>query len=131
MKIISKRLLKLERVLASPVTDVGWGGMAHTRDEILRLAAATWSESFVAELKRQLDELGPLWLWLEGVRSYLKGHGFVQTNDESLAETIARALGIGSQDLVACIAQGRIGSVLLDSFREPGETTDIRINGPL
>ena len=111
MKIISKRLLKLERVLASPVTDVGWGGMAHTRDEILRLAAATWSESFVAELKRQLDELGPHGLWLEGVRSYLKG--------------------IGSQDLVACIAQGRIGSVLLDSFREPGETTDIRINGPL
>ena len=89
MKIISKRLLKLERVLASPVTDVGWGGMAHTRDEVLHLAAATWSESSVAELKRQLDELGPDGLWLEGVRSYLRDHGFVQSSDESLAETTA------------------------------------------
>ena len=124
MKIISKRLLKLERVLAHPATDVGWGGMAHTRDEVLHLAAATWSESSVAELKRQLDELGPDGLWLEGVRSYLRDHGFVQSSDESLAETTARALGITTPEPAACIAQGRTGSVLLNRFREPGETAD-------
>jgi hypothetical protein len=33
-------------------------------------------------------------------------------------------LGITTPELAARIAQGRIGSVLLDRFREPGATTD-------
>jgi hypothetical protein len=37
------------------------------------------------------------------VRSYLRDHGFVQSNDESLAETTARALGITTQELAVCI----------------------------
>ena len=124
MKIISKRLLRLERALAPPAVDVGWGGMAHTRDQILRLAA-TWPESSVAELKRQLDELGPDGLWLEGIRIYLRDHGFVQSNNESLAETTARALKITTQELAAWITQGRLGSALVERFSEPGVATDI------
>jgi hypothetical protein len=46
----------------------------------------------------------------------LNEHGFVQTNYESLAETTARPLGMTTQKLAACIAQGRIGSALLERF---------------
>lgn len=35
----------------------------------------------------------------EMLREHLKAHGFVQTGNESLAETMARALGLNSQDL--------------------------------
>jgi hypothetical protein len=63
-----------------------------------------------------LDALGPHGLWLEVVRGYLKDHGFVQTKDESLAETMARALAIGTDELRLCIAHGRIGSALLERF---------------
>jgi hypothetical protein len=65
MKIIGRRLLKLERALASPVTDVGWGRVAHTHNEILCLAA-TWCDSPAAELKANWMSLGPDGLWLEG-----------------------------------------------------------------
>jgi hypothetical protein len=51
--------------------------MAGMRDEVPRLAA-TWSEWSVAELQRQLDELGPDGLWLKAVRGLLEDHGFLQ-----------------------------------------------------
>ena len=35
----------------------------------------------------------------EMLREHLKAHGFVQTGNESLAETTARALGMNSQEL--------------------------------
>jgi hypothetical protein len=35
----------------------------------------------------------------EMLRERLKAHGFVQTGNESLAETIARAFGMNSQEL--------------------------------
>ncbi len=119
MKTLSKRLQRLETLFA-PQADKenDWGGMAGVRDEMLRIAALQ-GEAIEAEAKRHLDAIGPDGLWREGVRSYLRDHGFVQSNDESLAETTARALGITTQELAACISQGRIGSVLLDRFREP------------
>jgi len=40
-----------------------------------------------------------------------------------IAETTARALRI-THDLAPCIAQGRIGSMLLDRFKQTGETKD-------
>jgi hypothetical protein len=67
-------------------------------------------------MERQLDELGPHALWLKAVRSYLSDHGFVQAGGESFAETIARALRISSHELAAWIAQGRIGSALMERF---------------
>ena len=51
--------------------------------------------------------------------------GFVQTGNESLAETMARALGIDTDELRACIAENRIGTALLERFMEPENTTDI------
>ncbi len=35
----------------------------------------------------------------EILREHLKAHGFVQTGNESLAETMARAFGMNSQEL--------------------------------
>ena len=44
--------------------DDGWGGMAFLRDRLLRdrllRVAEPWGESNVAEIKAQLDSLGPV-----------------------------------------------------------------------
>jgi hypothetical protein len=124
MKTISKRLQRLETLFAPRAEkEDDWGGMAGVRDEMLRVAALQ-GETNAAETKRHLDALGPHGLWLEPVRGYLKDHGFVQSGGESFAETIARALRISSHELAAWIAQGRIGSALLERFSGPGVATD-------
>jgi hypothetical protein len=117
MRSLNKRLQKLEMVLARrAVGDDDWAGMAFLREQILHLAEA-WGESRVAEMEAQLDSLGPLGLWREVCRSVLADHGFVQTGHESLAETMARALDINTDELRVCIAQGQIGSAWLERFR--------------
>jgi hypothetical protein len=92
--------------------------MAEFRDEILRQAAQR-GEPSVAELREELEQLGPSGLWRETARGYLSDHGFVQSGNESLAATMARALGIDTDELRVCIAEGRIGSALLERFRKP------------
>jgi hypothetical protein len=64
----------------------------------------------------ELDQLGPVGLWREGAQAFLADHGFVQARDESFAETMARALDVGIDQLRVLIAQGRIGSALLERF---------------
>jgi hypothetical protein len=64
-------------------------------------------------------------LWLETARGYLGDHGFVQTGNESFAQTMARALGTKTDELRVCIAENQIGTALLERFREPKNTTDI------
>jgi hypothetical protein len=69
--------------------------------------------------KLQRKALGCPWshgLWLEVVRGYLKDYGFVQTEDESFAEIMARALGVGTDELRVQIATGGISSMLVDKF---------------
>jgi hypothetical protein len=100
-----------------------WGGLAGVRDEMLRVAERL-GEPRCSEIRTELDTLGPTGLWREAVRSLLADHGFVETGDESFAETVARALDIGTDELAVCIAQGQIGSALLERFREPGVATD-------
>jgi hypothetical protein len=95
-----------------------WGMMAEFRDRLLQLADQRDALS-VAELREELEQLGPLGLWREAARGYLCDHGFVQSRNESFAQTLARALGIDTDELRVCIAEGRIGSALLDRFREP------------
>jgi hypothetical protein len=56
---------------------------------------------------------------------YLSDHGLVQSETECFAATMARALGIDTDELKICIAEGRIGSALVDRFKEPENTTDI------
>ena len=125
MKAISRRLEKLEKVFA-PVAEIEdrWGTMAEYRDNLLRLAEER-GEPSVAELREELEQLGPLGLWRETARGYLSDHGFVQRGNESLAATMARALGINTDELRDCIAENRIGSALLERFRGPENTTDI------
>jgi hypothetical protein len=57
--------------------------------------------------------------------AYLCDHGFVRSEKESFAETMARALGIDTDELRACIAENRIGSALLERFRGAENATDI------
>ncbi len=71
------------------------------------------------KLERSLAlEVGPAGLWLETARSLLADHGCVQNGDESFAETMARVLGIGTDQLQILIAQGQIASDLLGRFGE-------------
>jgi hypothetical protein len=100
-----------------------WGRMAEFRDELLRLAAQR-GEPPIAALAEELEELGPLGLWRESARGYLSDHGFVQSGGESLAETMARALGIRTQELRICIAENRVGAALQARFRERGIAAD-------
>jgi hypothetical protein len=99
MKAISRRLAKLEKVFAPVVeSEDTWGSMAEIRDDLLRQAEQR-GEPSVAELREELEQLGPLGLWRETTRSYLSDHGFVQSEKESFAETMARALGINTDQL--------------------------------
>src|SRR5579864_9787991 len=125
MRAISRRLEKLEKIFAPvPTFEDTWGSMAEVRDRLLQLAEQR-GEAPVAELREELEQLGPAGLWLETARGYLSDHGFVQSGNESFAETMARALGIRTHDLRVCIAENRIGTALLERFREPEDTTDI------
>jgi hypothetical protein len=125
MRAISRRLAKLETVFApAPASEDMWGSMAEFRDELLRRAEER-GEPSVAELREELERVGPLGLWRETTRLYLSDHGFVQSEKESFAETMARALGINTDELRVCIVENRIGTALLERFRESENTTDI------
>jgi hypothetical protein len=119
MRAISRRLIKLEKVFARVArSEDTWGRMAEFRDRLLQLAEQR-GEPSVAELREELEQLGPAGLWRETARGYLSDHGFVQSGNESFAQTMARALGISTHELRGCIEEGRIGSALLDRFKEP------------
>ena len=124
MRSLNKRLQKLEMVLARrAVGDDDWAGMACLREQLLHLAEP-WGDSRIAEMEAQPGSLGPLGLWREVCRSVLADHAFVQTGHESLAETLARALDIGTDELRVCIALGQFGSALLERFGGSGIATD-------
>jgi hypothetical protein len=124
MRAISRRLEKLENVFARVAeSEDTWGSMAEFRDRLLQLAEER-GEPSIAAIRGELEQLGPLGLWLEAARGYLCDHGFIQSRSESFAETMARALGINTHELMVCIAEGRIGSALLDRFREPRIAAD-------
>jgi hypothetical protein len=118
MKTIGRRLQKLERSLARKIENRDdWGSLGSVCDEIVGHAKRL-SESYGAAIRAELDTLGPVGLWCETARSLLADHGFVQSGDESFAETIARVLGIGTDQLRMLIAQGHIVSALLERLGE-------------
>lgn len=119
MRTITRRLLNLENVFTPAVHDDGnvWGEMVGVRDELLRVAEQQ-DRATVAQLKEELDVLGPRGLWLEAARHHLRDNGFVQSAPESFAETMARALGIGVYELRVWMEQGRVGEALLERFKQ-------------
>ena len=118
MKTIRKRLQKLERSLAPGSSDNdNWSSMACIRDEIL-LSAKRLGIPRVTEIAEELNALGPTGLWRETLRACLEDRGFVQTQEESFAETIARALAIEIDELRFCIANGQVAAALLHRFGE-------------
>ena len=130
MRAILRRLQKLEKkfVPAAPVETEWdeWDSMAGIRDKLLELAKPR-GELAVAQLRTELEQLGPSGLWIEIARCHLREHGFVQNDEEGFAETLARALGISLPELRLCIAQGQIGRALLERFTEPRIASDIQI----
>jgi hypothetical protein len=125
MRIINRRLAKLENIFTPVVeSEDRWGRMAKFHDELLAQAEQQGATS-VAEVGAELERMGPSGLWLQAARGYLSDHGFVQSETESFAATMARALGISRDELRICIAENRIGTALLERFREPENTTDI------
>ena len=126
MRTIHRRLQKLEKtIVPAALVEIGWGSLAGIRDKLLDRAKHR-GEVAAAQLRTELDELGPAGLWRETVRCHLREYGFVQHDGESLAETVARALGISMRELRVHLAQGRIGRALLDRFTEPRIATDIQ-----
>jgi|SRR5580704_7571419 hypothetical protein len=124
MKAISRRLANLEKVFAPVVENEDrWGSMAEFRDDLLRQAEQQGATSF-AEVGAELERIGPSGFWIAAARGYLSDHGFVQSEKESFAETMARALGINTDELRVCIAENRIGEALLARFSEPGIAAD-------
>jgi hypothetical protein len=125
MRAISRRLEKLEQVFAPLAeSEDRWGSMAKLRDDLLHQAEQQGTTS-VAEVGAELERIGPSGLWLEAARGYLSDHGFVQSGNESFAQTMARALGINTDELRVCIAANGIASALRERFREPENATDI------
>ena len=116
MRVISRRLKNLEKIFAPMVeSEDRWGGIAYFRDELLAQAEQQGTTS-VAEVEAELERIGPLGLWRETARGYLSDHGLVQSQTECFAATMARALGITTDDLRVCIAENRIGTALLERF---------------
>jgi hypothetical protein len=110
---IGNRIRRLESILIPAGAFDRWGKMAAVRDDLIRRAAPAYQ----AELRRELEELGPTGVWREMARHFLADHGFTQTERESLAETMARALDIGTENLRVLIAEGRIGKALTARFQ--------------
>ena len=124
MRKIVNRLEKLEKVFARVAASaIIWGSMAKFRDRLLLLVEHRDASS-VAALGEELERLGPAGLWLETARCYLRDHGFVQSGNESLSQTMARALGISTHELRICIAENRVGAALQARFRERGIAAD-------
>ena len=116
---------KLEKTFALAVTArIGWGSLAGVRDKLLRSAEYRGAPA-IEQLRTELDDLGPTGLWRETVRCHLRENGFVQRDEESFAETVARALGIGIRDFKVHLEQGLVGKALLERFTKPRIATDI------
>jgi hypothetical protein len=96
--------------------------MAEVRDELLRFAEQR-GES-VSELKEELEAMGPLRLWTEVARGILKDHGFEQEPSESFAQTMARALGINTDELRVHMDHGTLGRALANRFKATEIATD-------
>jgi hypothetical protein len=112
VKPIAKRIRTLESTLIRPAAVDRWGKMAGVRDDLIRRAAPVCH----AEVRTELEDLGPTGLWIEMARQFVADHGFIRAERESLAETTARALDIEIEELIVLISQGRIARAFLARF---------------
>ena len=117
MSTLRKRVEKLEK-LVPPIVDpdAEWGELAAIRDDYLRDQAQEHGEARAADLKKQLQEYGPVRLHIEIIEGYLKLHGIEPEPNESFIMTLARALGIGTEELGVRMQEGTLGSDLWNKF---------------
>jgi transcriptional accessory protein Tex/SPT6 len=75
--------------------------------------------------QKRAQNIDALAVWRETIRRHLSNHGFVESEEESFAETMPRALGISTHELRNCIAENPVGAALLERFRGLENTADI------
>jgi hypothetical protein len=125
MNTIRKRLEKLEKSVPPVVDpDAAWGELAALRDHYLRDQAQEHGEPYTADLKKQLMEGGPVRFRIEIIGAYLRLHGIEQGPNESFAQTMARALGIGTAELGVRMRDGTFGRDLWNKFGDVNAATD-------
>jgi hypothetical protein len=99
MRPIDRRFAKLEKIFAPVVeSEDRLGRVAEFRHELLAQAEQQGATS-VADLRAELERIGPSGRWIAAARGYLSDHGFVRSESESFAQTMARALGINTDEL--------------------------------
>jgi hypothetical protein len=79
VKHIGKRIQTLESILIRPAAIDRWGKMAAVREDLIGRAALGCQ----AEIRAELEALGPTGLWTEMARHFLADHGFIQNERES------------------------------------------------
>ena len=122
---IRKRLEKLERSIPPIVDpDAAWGELAAVRDDYLKDQAQEHGEAYAADLKKQLQEDGPVRFHIEIIEGYLKLHGIEPGPNESFAMTVARALGIGTSELGVRMQEGTVGRDLWHKFGDVNNAAD-------
>ena len=104
MKAIINRLRRLEN--ANAPADRAWALLEAILDARRRRLGPDYVEPTPSPA-RMFDDLGPVGLWLETARTFL------ESGDESFAETMARSMGIGTDQLQILMAQGQIASASL------------------
>jgi hypothetical protein len=90
----------------------------------LRDQAQEHGEAYAADLKKQLQENGPVRFWIEIIEGYLKLHGIEAGPNESFVMTVARALGIGTAELGIRMQEGTFGRDLWNKFGDVNNATD-------
>lgn len=128
MSTLRKRLEKLEKSVPPVVDpDAAWGELAALRDDYLRDQAQEHGEAYAAGRKEQLMEDGPVRFRMEIIEAYLSLHGIEQGPNESFAQTMARAAGIETSELLNCRREGRFAQAVIYNVEEKAETaTDNR-----
>jgi hypothetical protein len=125
MSTLRKRIEKLEKLIPPIVDpDTAWGELAAVRDDYLRDQTQEHGEAYGADLKKQLQEDGPVRFRIEMILGYLKLHGIEPGPNESFAMTAARALGIGTSELGVRMQEGTFGRDLWNKFGDVNNATD-------
>ena len=102
---IKRRLENLEATLARSVETAKDTLLDAIRASIRGLVRIVGKES-ATQAERYLDELGPEEFTKQTIKGVLQGHGYERRPNESLAETMARAMGITSSELKARLQRG-------------------------
>ena len=102
---IKRRIEELETTLARSVETAKDTLLEAVRTRIRGLAKIVGKET-AAQAEYYLNKLGPEEFTKQTIKGALQGHGIERRPNESLAETMARAMGITSSELKVRLQRG-------------------------